>query len=57
VEVLLCRMFLTEHRVVGNILNVFVRLGAIENLIDRRIRVDKTGADFPFLAARHSAGS
>ena len=57
VEVLHGRMFLTEDCVIHSVLNVLIWLGAVENLINRRVCVDETGADFPFLAARHFGGS
>src|SRR5215218_5970202 len=57
VEVLQGRMFQAEKRVVHGILNVSIWFGAIENFINRRVCVDETGPDFPFLAARHFGSS
>src|SRR5262249_23724109 len=57
VEVLCGRMFYLKNRVIHGILNVSIWFGAVENLINRRVCVNETGTDFPFLAARHSAGS
>src|SRR5829696_645678 len=56
VEVLHGRTLLSEHRVVRSVLNVLIWFGAVENLINRRVCVDKTGPDFPFLAAWHFGG-
>src|SRR6201988_4152900 len=42
VEVLHGRTLLSEDRVVSNLLNVSICFGAIENLIDRSVCVDKT---------------